>query len=54
MYVCYTFMPSNGLSSTTITLLQGWLWYWMAHEGWYAIKQRNQTKSIHLWFKFFL
>ena len=35
---------SYGLNSTTTVLLQVWLWHWITHEGWYAIKQRSQTK----------
>ena len=34
---------SYGLNSITAVLLQGWLWHKMTWEGWYAIKQRNQT-----------
>ena len=33
---------SRGLNSTT-TVLQGWLWHWITQEGWYTVKQRNQT-----------
>ena len=29
--------PSYGLNSTATVLLQGWLWYQITHEGWYAI-----------------
>ena len=35
---------SYGLSSITAVLQQGWLWHYITYEGWYAIKQRNQTK----------
>ena len=28
----------------TAVVLEGWLWHWITHEGWYAIKQRNLTK----------
>ena len=27
--------------------LQGWLWYLIICESWYAIKQTNQTKNLH-------
>ena len=36
--------PGYGLNSTTTVLLEGWLWHWITYKGWYAIKQRNQTK----------
>ena len=43
-----THYPSSyGLNSTTTVLLQGRFWHWMTHEGWYAIKQRNQTKDSY-------
>ena len=35
--------PSYGLNSTTTVLLGEWLWRQITYEGWYAIKQRNQT-----------
>ena len=28
--------------------LQGWLWHWITHKGWYAIKQRNESKSVKI------
>ena len=35
---------SYGSNSNTSILLQGeWLWRWIANEGWYVIKQRNQS-----------
>ena len=37
--------PSYEWNSTTIVLLQGWLWYQITHEGWYAIKQRSRIKT---------
>ena len=42
------------LNSTTAVLLQGWLWYKITHEVWYAIEQRNQEllsllRKIHWW-----
>ena len=44
-------MPySYGRNSSTTFLLQGWLWHWITHKGWYAIRQRNQTKSIFCYF----
>ena len=45
---------SNGLNGITAVLLQGWFWNGIAHEVWYAIKQRNQTKHqiyIHIYKK---
>ena len=36
--------PSYGLNSTTTVLLGEWIWHWITYKGWYAIKQRNQTK----------
>ena len=41
--------PSYGLNSTTTVLLEVWLWHWITQEGWYAVKQRNQTKQINVW-----
>ena len=38
--------PSYGLNSTSTVLLEEWLWHWITHKGWYAIKQRNQTKPL--------
>ena len=35
---------SYGLNSTTTVLLGECHWHWIAYKGWYAIKQRNQTK----------
>ena len=43
--------PSLVLNSNTV-LLQIWLWHWITHEGWYAIKQGNQTDI--LFFKIYL
>ena len=40
---------SYGLNSTTTVILQRYLWHEIIHEGWYGIKQRNQT--IILFFK---
>ena len=33
---------SYGLNSTTAVLLEGWRWYQITHQGWYAIKQTKQ------------
>ena len=30
--------PAMGLNSTTIVLLDGWLWHQITYNGWYAIK----------------
>ena len=35
---------SYSLKSISGVLLQWLLWYKITHEGWYVIKQRNQTK----------
>ena len=35
--------PNNEWNSITAVPLQGWLRHWITHEGWYGIKQRNQT-----------
>ena len=35
---------SYELDSTTTVVLEGWLWHWITYKGWYAIKQRNQTR----------
>ena len=32
-------------ASTTMSLLQGWLWQQITHEVWFAIKQRNPIKE---------
>ena len=39
-------LPSYGLNSTLTVLLQRWLWDWITHKGWYAIKQRNQSNLM--------
>ena len=36
----------DGFNCTTTVHLQRWLWYCITHNGWYAIRYRNQTKSI--------
>ena len=41
--ICYR------LNSITAILLQGWLLHLITHEGWYAIKQRNQTKNLSIY-----
>ena len=55
--------PCYELNCTTTVLLQRWLWHWNNNEGWYTIKQRNQTKpnlsntnNLHtvVWFQVFL
>ena len=33
------------LNSTPNLIQQEWLCYYITYEGWYAIKQRNQTKA---------
>ena len=38
--------PNYRSNSNTNVVLQGWLWYKITHEGWYAIKQRNQRHQI--------
>ena len=42
------YLPRYWLNSIIAVLLEGWLWHWITHEGWYAIKQRNQTIKIRL------
>ena len=37
--------PSYSLNSIIIVLQQGWLWYQITHEGWYAIKPRKRNQS---------
>ena len=39
-------LPSFELNSPTTVLLQGWIWLWITHKRWFAIKQRNQRKPI--------
>ena len=39
--------PSYRLNSITDVLLQGWLWHEITHEGWYAIKHKNQNIRIY-------
>ena len=41
--------PSCGLNSITAILLQGWLWQWITHDGWYAIKE-NKTE-LNKWLR---
>ena len=36
---------SYGLNRITVVLLQGWLYDWIIHESWYAIKQRKLITS---------
>ena len=41
--------PSYWLNSTTTVLQEGWIWHWITRQGWYAIKQSNQThKYVHM------
>ena len=35
---------SYGLNNITTVLLEGGLWIKITYKGWYAIKQRNETK----------
>ena len=42
--------PSYGLNSTTIVLLEKWLWHWITYKIWYAIKQRNHPKPETTYF----
>ena len=43
-YECSYPLPNYGLNSSTIVLLEGWLWHWITYEVWCPIKQRNKTK----------
>ena len=46
------FLPRYGLNCTTTGHLQVWLWYYITHEDWYAIKHRNQLKLFNSgWYK---
>ena len=36
-----------GLNSITTVFQQGCLQHWITHEGWYAIKRRNQANPIY-------
>ena len=38
------YIPSYRSNIITIFLLHEWLWHYITHQGWYAVKQRNQTK----------
>ena len=29
-----------------LILLQGWFWYWITHESWYAIKSKETKSSL--------
>ena len=40
------YSPSYGLNSITAVLLLRWFWHEITHEGWYAIKQRNQPTYL--------
>ena len=40
----HPFPTSNGLNGINSVLLDGRLWYKITNDGWYVIKQRNQTK----------
>ena len=37
------------LNTIAAVLLQWWLWFYITHKGWYAIKQRNQSKRFMYW-----
>ena len=39
------FLPNYELNSITALFLQGWLWHWITHKSWYAIKQRKWKKA---------
>ena len=40
------YLSSYGLNSTPITLLQGCMWHWITHEGWYAIKTKKANQLL--------
>ena len=37
-------LSSYGLKNSTIAILQGWIWHYITHKIWQAIKQKRQTK----------
>ena len=39
-------IPQIWVNSTTIVLLQGWLWYKIAHKGSYSIKQKKGARGV--------
>ena len=44
----FKFQLDDGLNSTTPVIQQEWLLQWITHKGWYAIKQRHQTKQFYI------
>ena len=40
--------PSYAVNTTSIVFFQGWLWNWITHKGWYAIKTKkpNQISTL--------
>ena len=42
-WTSFSLQLSYGFNSTTTVLLQEWLWHWITHDSWCAIKQRNRN-----------
>ena len=38
-----TLSPGYEPKNITVVLQEGWLWHYMAHEGWYVIKETKQN-----------
>ena len=34
----------DGLNNITVVLLEGWLWHYITHKGWYAIKTKKSNQ----------
>ena len=48
----HLYPSSYGLNSIITVLLQGCIWHWIAHEGWYVIKPKPKDYYFTPW-KFF-
>ena len=52
------YLLSYRLNTNTTVLLEGWIWYKITQEGWYAIKQQTNPRHTHmyilLWRQFIL
>ena len=40
---------TEAVNNIFTVLLQVWIWHWITHKGWYAIKQRNWSRKLYLY-----
>ena len=40
------YLPRYGLNSITAIYLEGWLWHYITHEGWCAMKPKKPIKGL--------